>query len=172
MAGVADAQKFKQQIEYIMHVRGNVTKELTEMAVIVDCSMPEEKARDSVKWIAATLKRMGESFNNVRLNLVQWRTDGNIECIAEPLIAATFARGLEDYCRIEEEKHLEPLLEYLRKFQARSKIVILVTEGKYGIQDKEEAVKLLFPFLGKKMLIFSDKEISENLGIRNIMINV
>lgn len=50
------------------------------------------------------------------------------------------------------EKALEILTEQLKKFYARSKLILVLTDGGLTVQNKEQSEESLKPFLEKKLV--------------------
>ena len=71
---------------------------------------------------------------------------------------ATTSGFYEDYREEKIEKSYEFLLEYLQKFQARSKLILFLTDGSYKIEDEDTVQEKMQPFLGKKLLVLTVKE--------------
>ena len=65
----------KNQVQRVLHVPGNYNGGPLEMAVVFDCALEKDEAIAYGKQIAAVLKSMGETFRNVRMNLVTWSAD-------------------------------------------------------------------------------------------------
>ena len=83
---------------------------------------------------------------------------------------ATFA--LTKYEQKQEDKCIDKLLENLKLFQARSKLILLLCKGDFSVQDPEKCMESLKPFLGRKMLLLLD-EVSaeiESLSLKARMI--
>ena len=45
---IVQRQKLLQQVERVLHVPGNFTKEILEMALVLDCAMETEELEDTV----------------------------------------------------------------------------------------------------------------------------
>ena len=45
---IVQRQKLLQQVERVLHVPGNFTKEILEMALVLDCAMEKEELEDTV----------------------------------------------------------------------------------------------------------------------------
>lgn len=71
---------------------------------------------------------------------------------------ATTSGFYEDYREEKTEKSYESLLEYLQKFQARSKLILFLTDGSYRIEDEDAVQEKMQPFLGKKLLVLTVTE--------------
>jgi predicted DNA-binding protein (UPF0251 family) len=70
----------------------------------------------------------------------------------------------QDYQQEEQQKSLEVLASKLKLYQARSKLLILLTDGKYLVADEKELARRMQPFLDKKLM---QVIVSEN-GIEDI----
>ena len=147
--------QLNQAVERILHVPGNFSGGILEMTIVVDCALPQEKRQYVLSKIAFTLKTHSELFKNVRLNVVEWSDDAHMENRVTPLIQLTMSSYYEKIHSVsKEKKHISYLMEYLKKFHARSKVILIVTDGSYLMDaDEEDHLRLeqaLFPFLGKK----------------------
>lgn len=151
---IVQRQKIRQQVEMVLHVPGNFTKNILEMAIVADCSLEKEIIKDNIQELLKTLKSQSEVFSNVRLNMVRWIEDGRIENQAVPIPIVQMGKYFDDYEQKACAKTLEGLAGYLKKFQARSKLIILVTDGNYKIEDREALSGSLNPFLKSKLIIW------------------
>ena len=152
-------QKLLQQVERVLHVPGNFTKEILEMALVLDCAMEKEELEDTVIELVKTLKGHGQVFRNVRLNVLWWKADGRVESTvaAMPrLMMSAFYQGFEP---VKEKKTLEKLAGYLKMYYARSKLIIVVTNGEYEIRDQDQAKRNGEPFLKRKFLLWRKREV-------------
>ena len=150
--------QIKNAIKRVLHVPGNYTGGILEMAIVADYGMSKEELSENVKQIADALKRQDETFRNVRLNLIKWVSD---ECIIKEVSSLTvlqMGRGLEDYDAYletpgKEEKSVDELFRQLKLFYARSKVVLLLTERQHAILDESKVKEYLNPFLKRKLII-------------------
>lgn len=160
---VVTLMKFKNTIERILHVKGNYQGGILEMTLVVDGNLEVVKRKELIPKFIQALKQQGEVFRNVRFNYSIWNSDTEITNKVCPMMSAmtdTFYQGQE---KQNHKKSLEKLIDYLKKFHARSKIIILVIDGKYEIEDKEKLKERMQPFLDKK-LVFLVAE-GENIEI-------
>jgi len=135
---------------------GNTIKPTLEMTLIFDCNLSKQEATEQGKEIITVLKQTDEIFRNVRLNVVRWMADDQMlrEVTAAPILQ--MGRYFEDYEPQTALKRLEILTEYLKKFDARSRLLILVTDGNYKIENTEVLHQSLNPFLYRKILILEE----------------
>ena len=154
--------KMKQGVERILHVPGNYKGGILEMALIVDCSLEKEDAKNCVQTMIKALKSHSETFRNVRLNVVWWKSDENIVTEVTPMTVLQMGTPFEAYEQSCEKKHIDVLFRNLKMFQARSKLILLLSDGRFTIVSEEECMGSLKPFLGRKMLLLMD-EISEEI---------
>ncbi|MBO5524992.1 MAG: hypothetical protein J5986_15195 [Roseburia sp.] len=143
---------FKNTVERILHVPGNYTGQILEMAVVIDGSLSREQVADYLPELLGTLKIHSEVFRNVRLNVVQWQGDENITCKVSPMSMVQLSSYYEDYQQQLCKKSFEKLISYLRLFQARAKLIILLTDGKYQVEQEELLQRAMQPFLEKKLM--------------------
>lgn len=149
--------QIRNAIKRVLHVPGNYTGGILEMAIVTDYSIPKEELAGNLKRIADALKRQDETFRNVRLNLIKWVSD---ECILKEVSSLTvlqMGRGLEEYdiyadAQGKEEKSVDELFRQLKLFYARSKVILVITEGAYKVADEAAVKAHLQPFLGRKMI--------------------
>ena len=149
--------QIKNAIKRVLHVPGNYSGGILEMAIVADYAIPKEELAENVKQIANALKRQDETFRNVRLNLIKWVSD---ECIIKEvssLTALQMGRGFEEYERYAEvpekkEKTVDELFWQLKLFYARSKVILVLTDGAYQIAEVDSVKAHLQPFLGRKMV--------------------
>ena len=144
--------KFKNTVERILHVPGNYKGGILEMAVVLDHNVSRETVQELVPQLFRTLKVHSELFRNVRLNMVQWEDDEVIKNEVTPMSMA----GLNAYYATYEGqircKDFGKLVQYLKVFQARAKLIILVTDGANEEGSEESLKAALQPFLDKKLM--------------------
>ena len=145
--------KMKQGVERILHIPGNYKGGILEMALIVDCSLDREDAKNSVQGMVKALKSHSEVFRNVRLNMIWWQSDEKIVTEVIPMPVAQMGTPFESYEQVKAEKSLDALLKNLKLFQARSKVILLISDGAFEISEEEGCMESLKPFLGRKMLM-------------------
>lgn len=145
-----------------LHVPGNYRGGILEMALAVDYHMDGGQLRTQCGQIAGALKRTDEIFRNVRLNLIKWVSDDEIIKEVSSLAALQLGRGFEDHEpeRGHDGKSLDELLRQLKLFYARSKIIILITDGSYRRVDEEKIREHLQPFLGRKLVVVTSGRVS------------
>ena len=144
--------KYKNTIERILHVKGNYNGGILEMAVIIDHNLPKESVQHIVPKLLQTLKMHSEVFRNVRLNMVEWCGDEQIEARVRPMSMAGMSGYYEGYVQKQEKKDFLKLVSYLKLFQARAKVIILLTDGAYEAHTEESRKALMQPFLDKKLM--------------------
>lgn len=155
--------KFKNTVERILHVPGNYKGGILEMAVVLDHNVPRETAQELVPQLFRSLKMHSEVFRNVRLNMVQWEADEKITNQVTPMSMAGLTSYYENYeCR-KECKDLMKLVQYLKLFQARAKLIVLVTDGGNEEGAAESLKTAMQPFLDKKLM---QVVVGEELQIR------
>ena len=68
----------------------------------------------------------------------------------------------EDYQQQLCKKSFEKLISYLRLFQARAKLIILLTDGKYQVeQEEQDRDMLVIPLLQRAMQPFLEKKLMQ-----------
>lgn len=164
-----------QQIERVLHVQGNYRGGILEMAMVVDCAFDRETIRQLCADVITSCKKQSEVFRNVRLNMVLW---GKEEICTQPVASAYVQMGtfFDDY---EQEaaadghrqgKAAVRIMEYLKKFQARSKLILLLTPDKetfYQIpdEDKGRLRQALGPFLKQKLILLYPDEMESGTAL-------
>lgn len=160
-----ERMRLKNAVEKALHVPGNYSDGNLEMAMVFDCNLSKEFITQVGKEMASILKSHSEVFRNVRMNALQWRSDNELikEISSLPLIQ--MGRYFEDYERIQSVKQIEILAEQLKIFYARSKIIILITDGEYIVGDNELLKNSLQPFLYRKLIMITGtNETIEKVG--------
>ena len=89
--------KFKNTIERILHVKGNYSGGILEMAVVIDHNLPKESVQEIVPQLLRTLKMHSEVFRNVRLNMVEWHSNEQITAQVSPMTMAGMFGYYEGY---------------------------------------------------------------------------
>lgn len=153
-------QQFKNSVERILHVKGNYNGGILEMAVVVDHNLTKDQVSRLMPQLLRTLKMHSEVFRNVRLNVTDWKSDGKITNRVSPVSMAMLPGFYEDYEQLTEKKDFQQLVQYLKVFQARAKLVIVLTDGTYEMPDSETLKQAMQPFLEKKLMqvILTDAE--------------
>ncbi len=159
-----------------------------EMTVVVVSSADVDALKEDMKAVVDALKRSNEIFRNVRLNFVRLKEDGGFENQVIPLIYLQtgkcfetencFEAAHEDGQKAPGTKDtrqnpvptLASLCAYLKKFHARSKVVLVFANeeyaqipdktGKNDFPDEKEILKeALNPFLKQKLLLIMGEEV-------------
>ncbi len=161
------------QIERVLHVPGNYRGGILEMAIVVDRAYDRETARMLCADIITSCKKQSEVFRNVRLNMVLWGKDKiRTETVASAYVQmGTFFDGYEAEHNLPEggEQAAESqkgqsvieIMEYLKKFHARSKLILLLTPDKekfYQVPDTDRLREALSPFLKQKLVLVYPEE--------------
>lgn len=149
---VVTLMKFKNTIERILHVKGNYQGGILEMTLVVDGSLEVTQRKVLIPKLIGALKQQGEVFRNVRFNYVIWNSDTEIKNKVCPMMLAMTDSFYEEDTHQNNEKHLEKMIDYLKKFHARSKIILLITDGMYQTGSREKVKERMQPFLDKKLM--------------------
>ena len=152
-------KQLKNQIEFVLHTPGNYTGGILEMTIVLDHSIECKKMKQLCNQMAALLKTTGEVFRNVRLNVVDWLSDESMDNTVMPLSVLQLGRIREPWAVNEEEKTLEALCGRLKLFHARSKLILVLTEGGYEIGDKDKVKEALNPFLYRKLILLENNAV-------------
>ena len=156
--------KIKNSVMRILHVPGNYNGGILEMAIVADYHMSYEELNEISKKIANGLKHQNETFRNVRLNLIKWVSDEQVIKEVSSLPKLQMGNAYEDYAQygtagLSEKKTLDELLRQLKLFYARSKVIIVLTDGSYFVKDEKTVWEHLNPFLRRKLLIVQPADI-------------
>lgn len=147
-----ERQKFKQCVERVLHVPGNYTGGNLEMTLVLDMRLPEQNLKETAAELAKTLKQHSEVFRNVRLNLVEWKPGERLTSRVASLPVLMMGSFLESYEAQKGDVYADDLFAYLKLFQARSKLILIVTAGEVQIREEASCVSSLKPFLGRKLI--------------------
>ncbi len=152
--------KIKNGVMRILHVPGNYNGGILEMAIVADYHISEEELNACCQKIANGLKHQNETFRNVRLNLIKWVSDEQIVKEISSLPNLQMRRAFGDYGQLTAAcvKTLDEILRQLKLFYARSKVIILLTDGSYRIEDEKKVWEYLNPFLRRKLLILQPEK--------------
>lgn len=156
-------KQFTNKVEMILHSPCNIPSKMFEMTVVLDRNLEKDVAKEIVPHLLKVLKRHSEVFINVRLNMVSWESDDKIINQIIPMAMAMISSYYSDYEQKVELKSYSSLMQNLKLFHARSKLIIVVTDGKYETGDESELKKLMQPFLYRKVM---NVVVSETLEIR------
>ena len=156
-------KQFTNKVEMIMHSPCNIPGKMFEMTVVLDKNLSKETVSEIVPHLLKVLKRHSEVFLNVRLNLLYWQDDENMENRIVPMSMAMLSSHYADYEQKVTVKNYQALMQKLKLFHARSKLIIAVTDGQYEVRDEAELKKVMQPFLYRKVM---NVVVSDNLEIR------
>ena len=145
-------KQFVNKVEMILHSPCNIPSKMFEMTVVLDGNLPKDVAETIVPHLLKVLKRHSEVFANVRLNMVKWESDEKIENQIVPMSMVMIGSCYADYEQVKTMKSYQILMQNLKLFHARSKLVIVVTDGTYKTGDETELKKLMQPFLYRKVM--------------------
>lgn len=162
------------QIDRVLHVPGNYRGGILEMAVVIDCAYSADAIRVLCQDLAMSCKKQSEIFRNVHLNKVEWRKDqitSELSSLAHLQIGSCFEHYEQE---LAQEKAPEKLMDYLKRFQARSKLIFLLTPGENileNAEEKEALIQAMNPFLKQKLIIlYPDKIEGGNDALRRIIL--
>ena len=148
----------RQQVERVLHVPGNYTGGILEMALVVDCRLSETEVKETSAELAKLLKQQSPVFRNVRLNLVEWRPDEKLKSRVTPMSLLMLGSFAEDYRRSTGDLSADDLFSYLKLFQARSKLILVLSAGDVKIRREALCRDACRPFLGRKLIWLAQGE--------------
>lgn len=152
------ALQIAKRVDAILHVPGNYRGGNLEMTIVIDTSLERTDFGETVAAVARALKRGNEIFRNVRLNLVLWGKEMTVDVV--PMAMLMTGGAFRDYQCCPLKKRYEELFAYLKKFHARSKVVLVFTDGQNEVSDMQAAREALTPFLKSKLLLVSERVVS------------
>lgn len=144
--------RFHNEVERILHLPGNFTGAVLEMALVMDAHVPPKLMQECVSTLIRALKQQGAVFQNVRFHVVSWRSDEEITTKVLPMLLAGTESFYEDYVQTPDQKKIEKVYQYLKFYHARSKLILLVTDGCYVVGNEDEKKEAQKPFLARKLL--------------------
>lgn len=152
-------KQVKNTVDRILNVPGNYTKgKILEMTVVLDGNLSKKVVSLLLPELLRTLKLHDKVFQNVRFHTVYWETDERPKDVVLPMMMAVTESFYEDYRQKTEQKSVSRLAQYLTLFHARSKLIILLTDGNFMEEERETVIKNMQPFLEKKMMTVLVKE--------------
>lgn len=163
--------QLNNQVDRILHTPGNFRGGNLEMTMVFDYAMDIGLIKEEAGQIIASLKAHSPVFQNVRFNGVKWKGDSDIINQVIPMTFVQMGKFFEENISAEcsklppDKKNLEVLLEKLKLFHARSKLILILTQGEYQISDRETAKAALTPFLKQKILIIEPEHIKTGMQI-------
>ncbi len=155
-------KQFTDRVERILHSPCYSPSKILEMALVIDESICKEYIEKTIPTLLKRLKMHSEVFANVRLNIVNWKADEDIKNNVVPMSMAMIPSYYDRYEQNDGIKTYEKLMEYLKLFQARSKLIIVITDGKYQVDNEDNLKKIMQPFLHRKVM----EIVVENESIR------
>ncbi len=153
-----EALQIAKRVDAILHVPGNYRGGNLEMTIVIDQSLRRGDFEDAVAAVAAALKRSNDIFRNVRLNLVFWGQELRTEVV--PMAMLMTGGVFAEYVCCPCKKYYEELFAYLKKFHARSKVILVFADERNEIADMQAAREALAPFLKSKLLLITERVVS------------
>ena len=162
------------QIDRVLNIPGNYRGGILEMAIVIDCTFSLDAIRALCRDIAIALKKHSEVFRNVRLNLVCFCEKG----IRSDVISLALLQTGSYFDAYEQDTQSQKdpieLMDYLKRFQARSKLILFLTEDEHiseTITDREKMIQAMNPFLKQKLVfIYPEGMESGNDFIRRLIL--
>lgn len=149
--------QLKSLVEQILHMPGAQTGKVLEMAIVFHTGIAREDAGNVAKELLLTLKKQSETFRNIRLNLVLWDSDESIRhIVTSSAMIQTGAFFNEHYVQTVGDRRMEVLMENLKLFEARSKLIFLFVQGQYVVEEPQRLQEALKPFLNRKLIMIED----------------
>ena len=155
-----------QAVERVLHAPGNYKGGILEMTVVFDQAVPPRKHQSMIAEIAKMLKNHSEVFRNVRLNAVLWNGEEKPCTELVPMSVLIMGKYPQDIAESkneaekitikenEQRAEITELLSYLKLFHARAKLIFLLTDGQFLIEE-ESACEAMKPFLERKLIVIT-----------------
>lgn len=144
--------EFIRYVEQILHLPGNDSGKVLEMAVVLDCTVSKEELQETLNFIVPTLKQHSEVFRNVRLNVIEWGSDDCIQLEVSSMGMLLTGNCFHELNEITERKSVERLTAYLKLFAARCRFILVLTNGKFEVGNKEKLEANMKPFVFRKLV--------------------
>lgn len=151
-------KNFTDKIQRILHVPGNYRGGILEFALVVDYCISREELEAVCKEMMAALKSCDKIFMNARFNLIKWIGEDDIRKEVSSMGLVQMGRAFEDYETGSEDKSMDELTRQLKLYYARSKIIIILSDDTYQIQEETVVDANKKPFLGRKMLLVKTED--------------
>lgn len=157
--------QLNKQADRILHMPGNLTgnRQQLEMTFVFHMGSEREYLKTTAADIVASLKAHDRIFQNVRSNVVRWRTGEKLSTEVMPMSFIQMGKPfLEDKKEdsVDKPPVLDELCAYLKMYHARSKCILLIMEGEYCTEDKRKTAESLNPFLKTKLLLVTPGKIT------------
>lgn len=152
------ALQIAKKADAILHIPGNYRGGNLEMTIVIDTSLELKSFTEAVAAVVRSLKRESEIFRNVRLDLVFWGRETRMQVTSMAMLLTGGA--YDGYKCDSHKKYYEELFAYLKKFHARSKVILVFADEQNEVFDREVAREALSPFLKNKLLLISEQIVS------------
>ncbi len=149
---LTERKNLNDAVERVLHVIGNYTGGILEMTLVIDAGLPGDYVSSMAADIAATLRAHSQVFRNVRLNLLLFKEDRELENKVIPFSFLQMESCFADYRQIWADRSLDALTAALKLFHARSKLILVLAEKPFTIRNQETVARNMKPFLEKKSL--------------------
>lgn len=170
-----------KHVDYILHTPGNQPlgksgkESQLEMAFVLDCSSNIQYVKETLMDVVSSLKRHDQLFQNVRSNVVYWHSpmeERELETQVMPMSFIQIGKAFEQeaYFFVENHTVFDNLCAYLKVFHARSKCIIVISDGNYKIIDQKKTFESLNPFLKSKLLVITPEKMISGSVINMEMI--
>lgn len=156
-----EIKNIKDQVQRILHVPGNYAGGNLEFAIVLDYHVDKQGLMKFSSELVKILKSTDKIFINARLNLIKWINDEKIIKEVSSMGMVQMGRCFEDYEQGDSNKNYDILTGQLKKFYARSKLIILVTDNAFVVKDVQAVNENLNPFLHRKLMKIDISSISE-----------
>ena len=147
-------KNLKNAVERVLHVPHNYTGGILEMTFVVDHGLSKEIAVPMTKKIAALLRSHSQVFPECQAQPAARKEDGLLTNQVVPISMLQLGRGLADYESLSGKKSLDALTNTLKRFHARSKLVICLLGADAVVLDEERIKRKSAAFSRTKRVSF------------------
>lgn len=144
--------QLKNTVERVLHAPGNTVKNHLEWTFVFDLNMPKGELATVSKEIIITLKQHSNIFQNARLNVVEWKSDNEITHKNVSMPSIQTGSYFQEYEQQVEKKKIEDLAAALKLFQARARLIILITKERYQPENLQKWKESMNPFLFHRLV--------------------
>lgn len=142
-------------VEQVLHVPGNYSSGILEMAMVYDSALEGQTAAALTSDLIKALKAHSPVFRNVRLNTIIWKNDKELIKEVTPMPILQMGHFFENWETVSQVKSFDELARQLQLFYARSKLIFMLTTGDFFIDDVEKTASYMKPFLEKKLIVLT-----------------
>ena len=176
---------FGKKVDFVLHTPGNYRGGILEMTIVLDHALEKNYIKEMTQDIIAACKMHSPVFRNVRLNVVDWAAEDHVDSQVIPMPVLQMGSYFDDWDKVgideklcvieshednenfnevscnEKNKKIDLLLGYLKKYHARSKLVVVLTTDTILMESHSKVMENLSPFLKKKIIIVQPQKMMD-----------